>query len=286
MSGPAVPFLAERLWVHSSALAGILGDAITEFDDGGRPVLTRYADGGEERYRYDDAGRLVEIDEYSGLWFSTVDGVAIYRRDFGGRLQVEHDGAGPVRIAGPLGTVWERCEEPWPRLLGRGAVSLAERCHRALTDLDAGRPEVYCLMLTYVSDGGLDVLLNLGSEEDRRFYLDRNEPPEELAVSLLYPESDGLSFLEVEPDPELDRLLLREAALKDPGEPHRTVLTEVAKLLARRDWREILQPSDDFIVYIAEHDEGVAEKQASLREVNPSERVALWNAGLRRPPSG
>jgi YD repeat-containing protein len=282
MSDRAEPFLAERLWVHPSLLAATVGDPVTAFDDAGRPAVTRYADGGEERYGYDNAGRLIEIDEYSRLW-DTVDGdfVCVYRDDCGGRLHVEHDAAGPVRITGPHGTVWERCDEPWPELLRRGAVSLAERCHAAVADADAGRPEVYCLMLIYVGDGGLNVLVNAGSEEDRHFYLARDESPEELAVSLLYPESDGLSFLEVEPDPALDPLLFREAALNDPREPQRTVLTEVAKLLARRDWDPLLQLTDDFIVYIAEHDEGVAEKQASVREVNPADRVARWDAAWR-----
>ena len=100
----------------------------------------------------------------------------------------------------------------------------------------------------------------------------------------MYPESDGLSFLESDADPALDPLLLREASLNDPREPHRTVLTEAAKLLARRDWDPLLQLTDDFIVYIAEHDEGVAEKQASVREVNPANRVTRWNT--RWHPSG
>jgi YD repeat-containing protein len=276
----AEPFLAERLWVHPSVLAARVGDPVTELDGAGRPAVTRYAGGGEERYAYDDAGRLIEIDEYPELWTTMADN-APYRWDTGGRLRVEHDIAGPVSITGPHGTVWERCDEPWPELLRRGAVSLAERCHAAVADADAGRPKVYCLMLTYVSDGGLDVLLNAGTEEDRDFYRARGESGEELAVSLLYPESDGLSFLEVEPDPTLDPLLLREAALNDPREPHRTVLTEAAKLLARRDWDPLLQLTDDFVVYIAEHDEGVSEKQASVREVNPPDRVARWDAAWR-----
>ena len=275
------PFLTERLWVHSSVLAATVGDPVTAFDEAGRPILTRYADGGEERYEYDDAGHLVEIDEYPGLRDTIDEDFAVCRRDCGGRLRVEHDNAGPVRITGPQGIVWERRDEPWPELLRRGAFSLAERCHAAVAELDAGRPEVYCLMLIYVGDGGLDVLVNVGTEEDRAFFIARDESPEELAVSLLYPESDGLSFLEVEPDPVLDWLLLREAALNDPQEPHRTVLTEAAKLLARCDWDSHLQLTDDFIVYIAEHDEGIAPKRASVREVNLAERVANWEALLR-----
>jgi YD repeat-containing protein len=281
MPDRAEPFLAERLWAHPSLLDGTDMNPVTELDEAGRPLVTRYADGGEERYRYDDAGRLSEIDEYPDLWLTV--GELVYRNDFGGRLQVEHDEAGAVRITGARGTVWQRCDEPWPELLRRGAASLAERCHAALADAEAGDQEVYCLMLTYVSDGGLGVTVNVGTDEDRRFCLAGDESPRMIAANLWYPESDELSFLEVEPDPVLDPLLLREAALNDPREPQRTVLTEVAKLLARRSWDPILRLTDDFVVYIAEHDEGMAEKHASVREVNPADRIARWDAAW--PPS-
>src|SRR3954471_22635990 len=131
MSGRAEPFLAERLWVHPSVLVGMQHDPVTAFDDTGRPTVTRYADRGEERYVYDDAGRLIEISEYPQLWYTIDDDVAVHRRDHGGRLRVDHDATGPVRITGPHGTVWERCHEQWPELLRRGAVSLAERCSAA-----------------------------------------------------------------------------------------------------------------------------------------------------------
>src|SRR5262249_39052641 len=98
----AEPFLAERLWAHPSQLSAREGDPATELDPAGRPVVTHYEDGGEERYRY----------------------------DCGGRLSVEHHEIGPVRIQGPRGIVWERCDEPWPELLQRGSVSLAQRCFR------------------------------------------------------------------------------------------------------------------------------------------------------------
>src|SRR4051794_32743102 len=130
MPDRAEPFLAERLWTHPSLLDATDTDPVTELDDAGRPLVTRYADGGEERYRYDEAGRLIGIDEYSLLW-ATVEG-AVQRYDCGGRLQVDHDEAGAVRITGAHGTVWQRCDEPWPELLRRGAGSLAERCHTAL----------------------------------------------------------------------------------------------------------------------------------------------------------
>jgi hypothetical protein len=130
----------------------------------------------------------------------------------------------------------------------------------------------------------LDVLLNLGTEEDRAFYRAHDKTREDLVTRLLYPESDDLSFLEVKPEPALDRLLLREAALNNPREPHRIVLTEAAKLLARRDWTALLGVSSDFIVYLAEHDEGLAGKLASLREVNPADRASRRD--LPERPSG
>jgi hypothetical protein len=37
------------------------------------------------------------------------------------------------------------------------------------------------------------------------------------------------------------------------------------------------------VVYIAEHDEGFAEKHASVREVNPADRVARWDGAWPRP---
>jgi YD repeat-containing protein len=120
--------------VHPPVLDATVGDPVTEIDFAGRPVITRHADGGEERYVYDDAGRLIEIVEYARLRYTIDDGHAVYRRDHGGRLRVEHDASGPLRITDRHGVVWERCEQPWPDLLHRGAVSLAERCHAALAD--------------------------------------------------------------------------------------------------------------------------------------------------------
>lgn len=271
------PFLAERVWAHPSSLTSESITATTEFDDAGRPVRTTYSDGGTETYTYDDEGRLVEIDEHKSLW-ATVDGF-IQRWHSGGRLRVEHDEQGPVRITGPGEVVWERCDEPWPELLARGADALAERCV-AVVQQAVGEeevPEVFCLVLTYVADGELGAItINLGLEDDRAEALADGDP-EEIASALWYPEADDLSFLEVEHDDDLDPMLLREAALNDPREGQRTVLTEVARRLALHEWDGVFEPTEDFVVFIAEHDEGYAEKHASVREVNPPERVAAWD---------
>ncbi|WP_028065483.1 hypothetical protein [Solirubrobacter soli] len=58
------------------------------------------------------------------------------------RLLVEHDAAGPFRITGPHGTVWERRDKPWSELLRSGAVSLADRCHAPVADAGVGGPEL------------------------------------------------------------------------------------------------------------------------------------------------
>jgi hypothetical protein len=72
--------------------------------------------------------------------------------------------------------------------------------------------------------------------------------------------------------------LIQEASLKQPADPCRTVLNDVAALLARHDWSGLVEPTSDFVVFIAEHDEGYAPKAASVRAVNPADRLAQWEA--------
>jgi hypothetical protein len=71
--------------------------ARTRFGTSGRPVETSYegAYPGEERYRWDCAGRLVEITESPAIMATTMSGS---RPDGGGVLRVDHDVHGPVRI--------------------------------------------------------------------------------------------------------------------------------------------------------------------------------------------
>jgi hypothetical protein len=40
----------------------------------------------------------------------------------------------------------------------------------------------------------------------------------------------------------------------------------------------LVEPTSDFVVFIAEHDEGYAPKAASVRAVNPADRLAQWEA--------
>jgi hypothetical protein len=46
--------------------------------------------------------------------------------------------------------------------------------------------------------------------------------------------------------------------------------------LAGADWAPELRPTPDFVVFIAEHDEGFAPKVESIREHNPPEQVMRW----------
>jgi YD repeat-containing protein len=69
----------------------------TTFDATGRPVSTGYrgTEQGQKRYVWDDTGRLVEIHEDHSILSTTMAGSRV---DVSGRLTVEHDVAGPLRI--------------------------------------------------------------------------------------------------------------------------------------------------------------------------------------------
>ncbi len=283
MTNRPEPLLAERLWAHPSLLASFETTFTTETDEAGRLTRVIYEksdegprEAGEERYTYDEQGRLVAIDEYAELW-RTVD-ANVNRYETGGRIDVEHDDRGPLRLTGPQGVVWERRDEPWPDLLRRGATAIADSCVSSLraAGMDPAS-EVFALLLRYFDDHCLSVFLVVGMEAERREII-RRESGEEIARFLWRPTSAGLGDLEPDVDTELNLLLVREAALNSVWGEYRVVLTEVARLLAAQDWTGIFTPTDDFVVFIAEHDEDYAPKDASVRDVNPPERVAAWDA--------
>jgi hypothetical protein len=266
--------------------------ATTTLDEHGRAVRTVYTgrESGEEIYHYDTSGRLIAIDESESLWRT----LSFYEMwdPTGGRLTVTHDERGPLRLTDCVGGVrWERCEEPWEQLLDRGAAGIHEGVVRVCEDYcrAEGVPpatEVFALLLTYVAQGSLHVTLTFGLEADRRAWLAADLDPDELAARLWYINraNEGLHYPEGDViDEELDSLLLREAALNQPDDPYRVVLNAAAAKLARHDWSSVLTTTDDFVVYIAEHDEGIRPKYDSLRAVNPPERLELWDA---RWPAG
>jgi YD repeat-containing protein len=242
----------------------------TDLDDAGRPIRTRYASGESEHYRY-DGDRLVEIDEAPGLCWTAIDAS---REDTGGRLQVEHDERGPRAIRQSVQLVWERREEPWPQLLAREAVEIAEGFAREI-ERAVERPglAVAKLQITYVAQSGLFSTITLALED---------VCDDEMLFWYGIGEAGGIEQIECDVPTELEASLLREAALSDPGQPQRTVLNAVASTLARRDWAGVIAPTPDFVAFISEHDEDIDPKRESLRAVNPSDRAAIWEA--RFPP--
>ncbi|RKQ88361.1 hypothetical protein C8N24_6403 [Solirubrobacter pauli] len=231
---------------------------VTTFIVDGRPVRSVYTNGEEERYHY-DGERLVAIDEAPTLW-DTAIGSARY--DTGGRLEISYDDRGLRAIEG----VWTRLDEPWPDALARGATEIAakvvEDIKRVIEEPVDG---VVSLTLGYVQDGGgvLDsVSLNRSRDHNSVFYPYGREWP--------------IGEIDSGVDQATEALWMSNAALNSIELPNRTLLNAVAAILARYDWTGIFTPTDDFVTFIAEHDEGYAEKVESLRAANPPERAEPW----------
>lgn len=263
------------------------GTTVTTMRDAaGRPLRTTYAGEvtGEETYHY-EGQRLVAIDESDGLGRTVIAGERFVT---GGRLTVEHDVLGAKRIVSSHeGTVWERLAVPWPERLSAGAATITEGAlnatRRACANL--GLPpttSVFGLSLIYVDQGSLHASLAFGLEEDRQAWVREGLHGEDLAAEIWYLNADneGLNFVDDEDllDPEDNSALLRDAACAQPLDPYRVVLGAAAARLARADWSAMLTLTDDFVVFVAEHDEGFEEKLASVRESNPPERVARFEA--------
>ncbi len=254
--------------------------ARTSFDDAGRAATTvyTYEDGeeSEERYHYDDAGLLVAIDESEALGDSQL---ATERWDTGGRLTVEHDGDGLSRIAHEGGeTVWERPTQTWEARLADAADALTPKYLAALAEAvaEADLPvetETYAVSLVYVDQGTLDAMLNAGLESERR----GAGGGEEGAIATLYIDNDPLVLIEAELEDD-GRQLLRDACLSQPGDPYRVVLGEVARRLSDAELPGLTKTAD-FVAFVAEHDEGLAEKVSSIRAHNSADAVARWEAG-------
>lgn len=246
--------------------------ARTTLDAAGRPVRTTYPEHRPESYAYDADGRLSVIEEQPDIAFA-VHGYG--RRDVGGRTEVEHDARGPVRLTSPYGVVWDRDEPGWPQALDPGADEVVDACLAALREegIDDGTA-VFSLAVVYVDQGSLTPSLSLGLDEERE-----GLDGQEYAFAFFYPE--GIGQVEADLDDDLDGRLLRAASIGQTGDPYRAVLTEVTRRLLAR-WPSELVRTDDFVAFIAEHDEGLAPKVASIREINSPASVARWEAAL--PP--
>lgn len=252
----------------------------TEVDATGRAVRTIFIDDqgdeSEERYHYDDAGRLTAIDESAELVLAGL----VDRMDVGGRLTVEHDEDGLARVLTPASEiVWERPSEPWIERLASAASELAER-YRALigpaledAGLPAGTPS-YGLALMYVDQGSLSSQLMIGLEADRQ----EAGGGEDGAIATLYIEGELPWIEDGAFTPDLDAELLRRASSEQPDDPYRVVLAAIVRQLVDGDLPGLTK-SPDFVGWVAEHDEGLAEKVSSIRLHNSPEAVARWEQG-------
>ena len=163
-------------------------------------------------------------------------------------------------------SVWVRLDEPWSDALARGAAEIAAEVvgdiKRVIEEPVDG---VVSLTLTYVENGG--ALLD-------SVCLNRSRDPESVA----YPYGREWPIGEIESgvDEAMEARWMSNAALHSIDPPQRTLLNAVAAVLARYDWTGIFTPTDDFVAFIAEHDEGLEEKAESLRACNPPDRAEVW----------
>lgn len=258
--------------------------ARTDLDEAGRPVQTSYTGAneslGSESYFYDGNGRLAGIEESAELW-QTITGSE--RGETGGRLSVQYNEEGLSAIVdAQRSTIWERPTVPWETRLSSGAAAMADECRELLAEAVAeidlgGAPETYGTSLVYVDQGSLHAIVAVGLEADRRAAGDG----EDGALATLYIEGN-LPWIDEElASEELEAVLLREASMCQPDDPYRVVLGAVARRLSD-DALSGLRKTDDFVAWVAEHDEGLAEKISSIRLHNAPEAVARWERGWGR----
>lgn len=272
----------------------------TVFDGDGRAVRTdyegvRHFGRGCETYEYDRDGRLVAINEYVGL-FQTVSGSMI--EPTGGRLVVEHDDHGACLITDSNGDVrWQRFSGDWKAELAAYADQTAADFLAAARAAGAGvladpDDRAFALRLIYVEGSSSDFTPMVSMESE---LVDVGPGPvtEEIDIPLLGDialleggDDLPLDYDGVEGDYTVDDAMLRVSCQMDPGEPQRVVLGEVAKRLAVADWTGVFTPTDDFVVFIAEHDEDFAPKLRSIHAHNPPDRVARWEARRRALAGG
>jgi hypothetical protein len=246
------PLIHERVWACPLTGRGPFRGA---FDAQGRAVAYRQDEGYEERTTY-ESGRIV------------------VRSDGHVKLETELDGEGrPVR------TRYASGEAEHYRYQDDRLVEIDEAPGLLRTAVSGERWETGGRLRVEYDERGLCAIRG----ERELVWERRDEPWPGLLARGAAEIADGIEEIDGDVPDELERLLLREAALNDPGQPQRTVLNAVASALARRDWAGVIAPTDDFVAFIVEHDEGIAPKRESLRAVNPPKRVATWEA--RFPPS-
>lgn len=253
----------------------------------GRPVCTDYSGEieGRETYHYDQ-GRLVAIDEADVLGLSLANCGRPLGLDTGGRVRLDYNEHGLLRIVSELFAdhdlvVWERTDEPFDSLLARGLASLRNQVVDAVAQATGGRApssatEAFRLVLGYTADSGVLDMARVGLQGHRARWQSATPPDQHAWCALMLNDIPDVRA-DVPCDGPLFASLVRESAVHQPEDPLRFVLNRLAALLASQDWGTILTLTDDFVVYIAEHDEGWTPKYRSMCEANPSDRVELWH---------
>lgn len=241
----------------------VVSGVVETFLENGRPVRSVYAGGDEEHYHY-EGDRLVAIDEAADL-----DMTGQGSSGTGGRLELIYDDRGLRAIEGR----WERLDEPWEDALRRGAAQVAagivKDIKRVLRSTDPIDIEIVSLSLIYYQGSGLleSVALNASREPGDFAYARGGWWP--------------IDEIESRVDSALEARLVGNAALQSIADPVRVVLNAAATVLARHDWSKLFPASEDFVAFILEHDEGIAEKIESLRVANPPERAEPWARLIR-----
>jgi YD repeat-containing protein len=265
----------------------------TTSDEAGQPLASAYAAGHpDERYVYDADGRLVAIEESSGL---TSLAPALWRNEepIGGRLEVVHDERGPrmVRRADSGLVVWERLERPWPDALAAFAGALAEAAVAGVAEAcrkDGRGPEeeIFALALVPypIALSELQPLLFAGREEDRRRIV--ADPDDDLEEYLWWCQHSKSESLVGSADLPVDvqRAAVRATAMHDVGDPLEKLCQAAVPLLAAHDWSAIFTPTPDFAVYVIGEDVGPADIYRSMLAGNPRERLAERAARWRGSP--
>jgi hypothetical protein len=159
--------------------------------------------------------------------------------------------------------------ESWGAVLDRGAAKLAASIvsdiERVVRSTDAIDVEIVSLTLVYVQDSGS---LAGGASLTRRATPTTSHPGAMAGGRLT--RSSTTSSLPSKRGCSVARRCMRSMT------PVRTVLNATAAVLARHNWCALFPVSDDFVAFIAEHDEGTQEKIESLRACNPPERAEPW----------
>jgi hypothetical protein len=201
----------------------------------------------EERFRYDQAGKLLGIERFYQTGASRI----VYRRR-------------------PRGQTFSSIRQTATQTM---IEAIVERLRA-----EQVRERLYCIELAYESAiHHFPPQIILGPERYRQDLLTSSDPDAPFYV--FAPLFQG-QWLEID-DPatlEICGLLEQEIQAGQKWETARRILREVAAALTRHDWRGILDVTPDFVVYAIDHElEADYLEEALLASVS-KQQVAEWKA--------